>query len=128
MNAENMDVDKYLSKNERNIINNLDIRSNLASHEQKKSREFLNLSLKKLFQNWALNMNQIIKELTHFIANSRKFSTYFNDIDDTNRWFIGLKNFFSELIYIFIKNNRSIYFGLSLILFGFLIHIIQISS
>jgi len=128
MNAENMDVDKYLSKNERNIINNLDIRSNLASQEQKKSRDFLNLPLKKLFQNWALNMNQIIKELTYFIANSRKFSTYFNDIDDTNRWFIGLKNFFSELIYIFIKNNRSIYFGLSLILFGFLIHIIQISS
>lgn len=128
MDARELDVENYLSDNEKNFLNQLDTKSNFLNDEIKKSRDFLNISIKQLFINWSQIMNQIINELTTFISNSRKFSKYFNDIDNTNRWFIGVKNFFSELIYIFVKDNRSIYFGVSLVILSLLIYFIQISS
>ena len=84
MDARELDVENYLSDNEKNFLNQLDTKSNFLNDEIKKSRDFLNISIKQLFINWSQIMNQIINELTTFISNSRKFSKYFNDIDNTN--------------------------------------------
>ena len=128
MDVRDLDVADYLSKEEKTTLDDVTKQSNKARLDKKESRDFLNIPLTKLFENWAETMNSIIKELTSLFGNIRKFSRYFNDIDNFTNWWIGMKNFLSEFIYIFVKKERSIYFGVTMVIFALLIFVIQITS
>ena len=128
MDVRDLDVADYLSKEEKTTLDDVTKQSNKARLDKKESRDFLNIPLTKLFENWAETMNSIIKELTSLFGNIRKFSKYFNDIDNFTNWWIGMKNFLSEFIYIFVKKERSIYFGVTMVIFALLIFVIQITS
>ena len=126
---KNMDVAKYLSPNERKILKILNKSSNKLSREYQKQNNFFNLSLHTISKRWGNVMKNIIKDLTIFLQDFQEnYSLYFNDIDNTSSWINGTTNIFKDLVFIFVRDDRSIYFGITLIILSILIYILQISS
>ena len=126
---KNMDVAKYLSPNERKILKILNKSSNKLSREYQKQNNFFNLSLHTISKRWGNVMKNIIKDLTIFLQDFQEnYSLYFNDIDNTSSWINGTTNILKDVIFIFVRDDRSIYFGITLIILSILIYILQISS
>ena len=128
MELEDIDVTDYLSYDERENIDFLNKSSNKIRDEIIKSRDFLNIPLSKLFKIWADKMNHILEDLAIFFKNTRNYSNYFEDINDVNNWWRGILKILSEFSYIMVKDERSIYFGITLIMLSIGIYFIQISS
>ena len=128
MELEDIDVKDYLSYDERKNIDFLNNSSNKIRDELIKSRDFLNIPLSKLSKIWASKMNNILEDLAIFFKNIRTYSNYFEDINDVNNWWRGILKIISEFSYIMVKNERSIYFGITLIMLSIGIYFIQISS
>ena len=81
-----------------------------------------------VIKEWSNTMLLIFTELVNFIAGINKYSGYFDDIDETGQWFTGINKILKEFMNIFIKNGRSLYIGLTLILISFSLYLIQITS
>ena len=130
MDISQLDITRFLSIDEQQLLKKLNLGSNKLTKTLLKNTDLFNISLKVLFQNWSTKMKDIILDVTLFISKIGKgeYSHYFNDIDNTNSWISGIWGVFKDLVYIFIKDQRHIYFGVSIIIFGFLLFIFQISS
>lgn len=126
---KNLEILKYLNKDEKKFLGELNKSSNNIKTKQSEKNNILNLPIKIIFYNWKLEMSNIILDLTEIISEiTNNNSKYFNDIDNTNEIFKGIYNIFNKLINIFTKEERSIYFGITLIIFSMLLYIIQITS
>jgi len=128
MNRNIFDVSKYLSDKERTLLNNLNNTSNNISNINIEKEDFINKSLKSIFEEWSNKMNAIIKDLIYFIHNVKTYYVYFKDIDETKNWWNGVVRFIGDLITIFTKKGRTIYVGLSFLILSLLTYIIQITS
>lgn len=130
MDVAQLDITRFLSSDEQKLLKKMNLASNKLTKTLLKNNNLFNISLKVLFQNWSTKMKDIILDVTLFISKIGKgeYSHYFNDIDNTSSWISGIWGIFKDLVYIFIKEQRPMYFGVSIIIFGFLLFIFQISS
>ena len=126
---KNLEISKYLNNDEKKFLEELNKSSNNLKTKQLEQNNILNLPIKIIFDNWKVEMRNIILDLTEFISDIKNNnSKCFNDIDNTNEIFKGIFNIFNKLINIFTKDKRSIYFGITLIILSMLLYIIQITS
>tara|TARA_B100000242_G_C43051068_1_gene491071 strand:+ start:2383 stop:2766 length:384 start_codon:yes stop_codon:yes gene_type:complete len=121
-------MDKYLSDTEKEQLEYLNTTSNRINKLQNEKRDPFNMTLSELIQNWANANIHVLIDITNFFSNLQKYNRYFDDIDNTGQWFNGIKKFILDLSSIFVKKNRGIYIGFSLILLSFALHLIQITS
>lgn len=121
-------MDKYLSDTEKEQLEYLNTTSNRINKLQNEKRDPFNMTLSELIQNWANANIHVLIDITNFFSNLQKYNRYFDDIDNTGQWFNGIKKFILDLSSIFVKKNRSIYIGFTLILLSFALHLIQITS
>tara|TARA_Y200000002_G_C22687645_1_gene666628 strand:+ start:5738 stop:6121 length:384 start_codon:yes stop_codon:yes gene_type:complete len=121
-------IDTYLSKTEKNQLEYLNKTSNRINKLKNEKKDPLNMTLSELIQNWA-NVNiHVLIDITNFFSNLQKYNRYFDDIDNTGQWFTGIKKIIVDFSSIFVRNNRGIYIGFTLILLSFALHLIQITS
>jgi len=129
MNFKNKKIKKYLNNDEKKFLEELNKSTNDIKTKQLEQNNILNLPLKIIFSRWKQEMSNIILDLTNFLSeikdNNKK---HFSDIDNSNEVFKGIFNILIKLINIFRKDNRSIYFGITLIILSILLYIIQITS
>jgi len=128
MELAQLDVNKYLNDEEQNMLKHLNIQSNHLRKKIKNEKNIWNLSINNLKYNWTITMKKVIDDIFIFIHHLKKYRNYFNDIDDTKNWIDGVFNIIKDFIFIFIKQDRSIYVGFTIIFIGILISIIQITS
>lgn len=121
-------MDKYLSDTEKEQLEYLNTTSNRINKLQNEKRDPFNMTLSELIQNWANANIHVLIDITNFFSNLQKYNRYFDDIDNTGQWFNGIKKFILDLSSIFVKKNRGIYIGFTLILLSFALHLIQITS
>jgi hypothetical protein len=126
--AQNLDIADYLSNKEKTTLDALTQGANVLKAEGTTDDDLLNISISELFTNWANKMQEILTDFTGLISKLNKFSAYFNDIDNPRNWWVGGRKFLSEFITIFTKEQRSIYFGITLVIISIMIYIIQITS
>lgn len=121
-------MNKYLSDTEKEQLEYLNTTSNRINKLQNEKRDPFNMTLSELIQNWANANIHVLIDITNFFSNLQKYNRYFDDIDNTGQWFNGIKKFILDLSSIFVKKNRGIYIGFTLILLSFALHLIQITS
>ncbi len=121
-------MDKYLSKTEKDQLEYLNKTSNRINKFQNEKKNPLNMTLSELIKNWANANIHVLIDITNFFSDLQKYNRYFDDIDNTGQWFTGIKKILVDLSSIFVKNNRGIYIGFTLILVSFALHLIQITS
>ena len=121
-------MDKYLSDTEKEQLEYLNTTSNRINKLQNEKKDPFNMTLSELIQNWANANIHVLIDITNFFSNLQKYNRYFDDIDNTGQWFNGIKKFILDLSSIFVKKNRGIYIGFTLILLSFALHLIQITS
>ena len=121
-------MDKYLSDTEKEQLEYLNTTSNRINKLQNEKRDPFSMTLSELIQNWANANVHVLIDITNFFSNLQKYNRYFDDIDNTGQWFNGIKKFILDLSSIFVKKNRGIYIGFTLILLSFALHLIQITS
>lgn len=121
-------MDKYLSDTEKEQLEYLNTTSNRINKLQNEKKDPFNMTLSELIQNWANANIHVLIDITNFFSNLQKYNRYFDDIDNTGQWFTGIKNIIVDFSSIFVKKNRGIYIGFTLILLSFALHLIQITS
>ena len=120
------DYQNLLSLEERKIIDKLNNVSNDTKKYLKKNKEFYNISLKELFDNFLKAWNEIIIEILQ-IYNKNKDKNQ-NILFKNRYWWNNFKNIISELLYILTKKDRLIYVGFMLIIISFFMYFLLISS
>ena len=120
------DYQNLLSLEERKIIDKLNNFSNDTKKYLKKNKEFYNISLKELFDNFLKAWNEIIIEILQ-IYNKNKDKNQ-NILFKNRYWWNNFKNIISELLYILTKKDRLIYVGFMLIIISFFMYFLLISS
>ena len=120
------DYQNLLSLEERKIIDKLNNVSNDTKKYLKKNKEFYNISLKELFDNFLKTWNEIIIEFLQ-IYNKNKDKNQ-NILFKNRYWWNNFKNIMSELLYILTKKDRLIYVGFMLIIISFFMYFLLISS
>jgi hypothetical protein len=120
------DYQNLLSLEERKIIDKLNNVSNDTKKYLKKNKEFYNISLKELFDNFLKAWNEIIIEFLQ-IYNKNKDKNQ-NILFKNRYWWNNFKNIISELLYILTKKDRLIYVGFMLIIISFFMYFLLISS
>lgn len=128
MELAQLNIDNYLNADEQIMLDYLNLKSNHLQKEIKTKENLLNISIKNLIKNWTNVSKEIIDDIFIFINNLDKYKEYFMDIDETKNWINGILKIMKEFLHIFIKKRRPIYVGITIILLGLLIGIIQISS
>jgi len=128
MEKKKNDIYKYLSNNEKNKLKKLNKTSNKLNKDIRISNDILNLPIKSIINRWSIEMSNIIIDLTNFFSNLKNNDKNFNDIDNLSQILAEIIKICNKLVLIFLKGERSIYFGLTLIILSFLLYIIQISS
>ena len=125
MNKYNMPgLGSYLNKEELNRLQKLEEISNKTlvykKQESNNNNNIMNWSLKKITTTWA-NVNiDIFNELVGFIKNLENELQNINHIKN-----LDVKKNIMKFLDIFIKNNRVIFFGITLILISIFIYIVR---
>jgi len=125
-NFPNLNV--YLNDDEVDQLKSLNKTSNLSQKSINDKKDPLNISIKNLFTIWAKMNVDIFTDLVVFFSTLGKYSKFFDDVDNTTQWYNGIRLILSELIKIFTKDQRVIYFGFTLIVLSFMLYLIGISS
>lgn len=128
MEKKQNDIYNYLSNTEKNKLKKLNKTSNKLNKDIRISNDILNLPIKSIINRWSNEMSNIIIDLTNFFSNLKNNDKNFNDIDNLSQILAEIIKISNKLVLIFLKGERSIYFGLTLIILSFLLYIIQISS
>jgi hypothetical protein len=128
MKLAQLDINNYLNADEQKMLDYLNLKSNHLQKEIKTKENIFNMSINTIIYNWTIVSKQVIDDIFIFINNIDKYKNHFTDIDETKNWIDGISKITKEFLYIFIKNKRSIYVGITIIIVGLLIGIIQITS
>ena len=96
-------IDTKLSKNERKELKLLNSKSNRLRKEYKKNKDPLNMSIREFIKKWADTNIFVLIDLTNFFSNLSEYKNYFDDIDDTDNWLLGISKILKKLYRIFTK-------------------------
>ena len=121
-------LNTFLSDKEIKSLDKLNKVSNKIRDYDSDNKDIMNLTIKEFLNRWANNNIDIFSDVVLFFSNLKNYHTYFNDIDNTGNLTHGFMKIISDFINIFKIKNRSIYFGITLVLISLLIYFIQITS
>ena len=121
-------LNTFLSDKEIKSLDKLNKVSNKIRDYDSDNKDIMNLTIKEFLNRWANNNIDIFSDVVLFFSNLKNYHTYFNDIDNTGNLTNGFMKIISDFINIFKIKNRSIYFGITLVLISLLIYFIQITS
>lgn len=127
-NYNRSDLNMYLSDKELSELNSLNKISNTLRNTIRVKQDPVNMNIRELFKKWASVNIHIIIDITNFISNIDDYYKYFDELDESGQWYDGLYQLYINFSNIFIKDDRSIYFGITLLLLSFAMYIIQITS
>ena len=115
-----MNIENYLSVEEKKNLNMLNTKSNIINKKLLDSNNVLNLSINEVIKIWSTKMQEILNDLINY-----NYKQDFKHIKTVLDYLTVMINIFNK---IFIKNNRSFYSGITFILISMFIYIIGISS
>ncbi len=119
----------YLNDDEVDELDRLSDIANKTNNSIRDNNDPMTMNIKTLIRIWAIKNLEIFTELVLFFSSvPEKYSIYFQDIDDTKQWFVGIAKFIKDFYYILIKDHRSIYFGITLIILSFMLYIINVTD
>lgn len=130
MSNNNFNIPKlntYLNSDE---VKELEYLNNIAekTNESIKDRTALgNLTVNEILKNWSNVNMQVFIDLVNLFSNIDKYSSIIDD-EQSNTIFKAMLTFLSDLRYIFIKDKRAVYIGMTLILVSILFYFIGITS
>lgn len=116
---------QILSKQEKQILKELNSFSEETNKKENYNKKFYNLSLKKIFENFLDTWKQIIEDLVEIFKKKKKYK---KDIYSQRYWWDNIQNILFQIFYIITQQDRLIYVGIMLIIISFLIYFIVISS
>ena len=125
---DNPELNIFLNDKEKKNLKYLEDKSRLSKNIEIEQSDFMNKSLKEILEEWSKNNIEIFSDIVEFMSNISKYTDFFGDLDDTSNIALGIKNIFYDFSLIFIKNERSIYFGITLIMISMILYFIGISS
>ena len=115
-----MNIENYLSEKEKKNLNMLNTKSNIINKKLLDSNNVLNLSINEVIKIWSGKMQEILNDLINY-----NYKKDFKNIKTVLDYLTVIATIFKK---IFIKNNRSLYSGITFILISLFIYIIGISS
>lgn len=130
MSNNNFNIPKlntYLNSDE---VKELEYLNNIAekTNESIKDRTALgNLTVNEILKKWSNVNMQVFIDLVNLFSNIDKYSSIIDD-EQSNTIFKAMLTFLSDLRYIFIKDKRAVYIGMTLILVSILFYFIGITS
>lgn len=110
-----IDLNETIQNDLNNKIINYENKINNKNIQDKQSKEFLNLSLNDIFQNFTKTLILILNDIVIFIDN------YLDPKKEKS-------NLLIDFLEIFINEDRLLYVGLFFILISFFIYFMDISS
>tara|TARA_B100000575_G_C23136256_1_gene660185 strand:- start:3357 stop:3746 length:390 start_codon:yes stop_codon:yes gene_type:complete len=128
VNLSDNKLNSLLSEKEREELKILNDKSNVIRNSITNKNDLLNNSIRNISKKWANTNIDILVDIVKFFSQIKKYSNYFDDIDETGQWFTGIYTILYDFVKIFTKKDRSIYIGLSFIMISFALYLIQITS
>ena len=121
MNSD-LDINDKLSPKEQEFLKNINSKANSIQKDISKSTDFFNLSITQILHNWAKNMNAILSDLSSLSYSNFQLNS------DPNLWWQSIISFLQNLLTIIRKDDRLIYFGISLIFISLALFSISLTS
>lgn len=120
-------LNTYLNSNEIKELDYLNSISEKANNSIRDRTEIGNLTLNEIVKRWA-NTNMIVfKDLVNLIGNLDEYNNMIND-ENSSSIITALLKLIRDVSDIFIKDDRAIYFGITLIVMSILFYFIGITS
>lgn len=117
--SSNLEVDKYLTNDEKKLLGKLNKTSNKLS--KKKNVKLFDKSLNTLLNEWAKTMANIFHDLSNFI--------YINKyIKISNNLYEFLVNISRDIWRIITQNDRLIYVGFTFIFISLVVYFINVAD
>ena len=107
-----------LSEGEQKYLKKINTLSNKTRKDIHNSNDFLQQSIYSIIKNWSKTLKNILDDITLLELNS----------NNPDYWWRDIIEYINKVINIFIKKDRKIYIGLTLIIIAFLVFIIEITS
>ena len=115
--------DMYLSEQEKQTLTYLNNKSLSLRKEKYDNKNIENMSIKKIFSNWANVTNLIIEECIEHI------NQLFNyEMSENEQWYTKFIIFFKNVMETITEKDRLLYFGISIVILGILTNFIIVSS
>lgn len=117
--ASELSVDKHLTNDEKNLLNNLNQTANTL--KEKKKNDLFDKSLNSMLNEWSKIMSDIFHDLSTLIYVNKYIKISNNLYEFTT--YIG-----KDIWHILTKEERLIYVGFTLVFISFVIYFINVSS
>lgn len=117
--ATDLAIDKHLTNDEKNLLNNLNQTANTL--KEKKKTDFFDKSINGMLTEWSKIMSDIFHDFSTLIYINKYIKISNNLYEFTT--YIG-----KDMWYILTKENRLIYVGFTLIFISFIIYFMNVSS
>lgn len=124
----NPELNIYLNDKEINNLKYLEKKANLSNLSEKKNSDLLNKSINEIISDWSKNNIDILSDLVLFFDTFDKYTKFFEDLDESKNILDGINTIMQDIFIIFTKDERSIYFGFTLIFISLIFYFIGISS
>jgi|688.fasta_scaffold678170_1 hypothetical protein len=114
-----LSIDKHLTKDEKNLLNNLNQTANTLKEKEKQN--FFDKSLNSMLKQWSNIMSGIFHDFSTLI--------YINKyIKISNNLYEFTTYIFKDIWFIITKEERLIYVGFTFIFISFIIYFINVSN
>ena len=107
-----------LSEEEKDYLSKINKLGNNTSNNIYREKDFLQKNLYTIIKEWSKNLRNIMDDISAIKLENK----------ETEYWWRDIVEYINKIIYIFIKKNRKIYIGLTLIVIAFLVFSIEITS
>tara|TARA_B100000524_G_scaffold344351_1_gene241520 strand:- start:3748 stop:4158 length:411 start_codon:yes stop_codon:yes gene_type:complete len=121
-------LDVYLNKSETDNLNYLEKKANLSKQFDDEQSNFMNKSLNEILKDWSKVNIDILSDLVNMLSKLSKYSNYFNELDESENILRGVFLICKDIYELFTKEDRAIYFGITLVIVSILFYFIGISS
>jgi hypothetical protein len=107
-----------LSEEEKDYLSKINKLGNNTSNNINREKDFLQKNLYTIIKEWSKNLRNIMDDISAIKLENK----------ETEYWWRDIVEYMNKIIYIFIKKDRKIYIGLTLIVIAFLVFSIEITS
>lgn len=108
-----------LSREEQEYLKTINDKSNKIRNKIARDNDILQNNIYTLLNNWSKSLKDILDDIVHIELSLNKDDQY---------WWKEILEFTNKIYFIFTKNDRKIYVGITLIIVSFLLYIIDITS
>jgi hypothetical protein len=120
-------LNTYLNSNEIKELDYLNSISEKANNSIRDRTEIGNLTLNEILKRWANTNMFVFKDLVNLFGNLDEYNNMIND-ENSSSIITALLKLIRDVSDIFIKDDRAIYFGITLIVMSILFYFIGITS